>query len=175
MKIYGVTGMPLAGKTTVADIIAVRGFQKIDMGDVVRKEMSDRNISAGETGKFVNQQREKRGRSAIAKLTVPYIERTDSDVVITGMRGLSEKKHFEKDLGTEIEMIAVWTSPKKRKERREKRMREEDRKGQDFHSRDLRELENGVGKLMALSDHVIVNEDISIEKLEEKVDQLLEA
>ena len=171
---YGVTGMPLAGKTTVAGLLEKEGFEVVDMGDVVRKEMNKREVPTQETGKWVNKQRKEKGMDAIAQLTAPYIEEKDtSDIVITGMRGLSEKRRFEDELEDSIEMIAVWSSPETRRKRREERMREEDREGDEFEQRDHRDLENGVGRLMALSDHMIINEGLSIEELEEKVNQIV--
>lgn len=172
--IYGVTGMPLAGKTTVAEIIQSKGFELVDMGDIVRKEMEKRDIPAGKTGDFVNQQREEHGMDAIAKLTVPYLEEIESsDIVITGMRSLEEKDLFEEELGDKVEIIAVWASPGTRKKRKQERMREEDIQGDNFYERDKRELENGVGDLMALSKNIILNEKISVEKLEEEVNNLV--
>jgi dephospho-CoA kinase len=171
---YGVTGMPLAGKTTVAGLLEKEGFEVVDMGDVVRKEMNKREVPTQETGKWVNKQRKEKGVDAIAQLTAPYIEEKDtSDIVITGMRGLAEKRRFEDELEDSIEMIAVWASPETRRKRREERMREEDREGDEFEQRDHRDLENGVGRLMALSDHMIINEGLSIEELEEKVNQIV--
>lgn len=171
---YGVTGMPLAGKTTVAGLLEKEGFEVVDMGDVVRKEMNKREVPTEETGRWVNKQRKEKGMDAIAQLTAPYIEEKDtSDIVITGMRGLAEKRRFEDELEDSIEMIAVWASPETRRKRREERMREEDREGDEFEQRDHRDLENGVGRLMALSDHMIINEGLSIEELEEKVNQIV--
>jgi len=71
-------------------------------------------------------------------------------------------------------MIAVWASPETRRKRREERMRKEDREGDEFEQRDQRELENGVGRLMALSNHMIINEGLSMEELEEEVNQIVE-
>lgn len=172
--IYGVTGMPLAGKTTVAGLIEEKGFEVVDMGDVVRKEMEERDVSVEKTGEWVNKQREEKGMDAIAQLTAPYIEERDNeDIVITGMRGLEERKRFEDELGQNVEMIAVWASPETRRKRREERMRDEDREGEEFEQRDHRELENGVGRLMALSQYMIINEGLSIEELEGKVNQIV--
>jgi len=171
-KIYGVTGMPLSGKTTVAEIMKENGFELLDMGEVVRKEMDKRNIESGKEGEFVNKQREEKGVDAIAQLSIPYLEKKlekNDKTVITGMRGWSEKKRFEEETGKKIEVVAVWASRETRKERREERMREEDRKGQGFHERDLREIKNGVGKLMALSDKMIINNEKEIEELRETV------
>lgn len=171
-QIYGVTGMPLAGKTTVAEILEKEGFTVLDMGDVVRIEMEKRNIGTENTGEFVNSIREEHGMAGIAHLSIPYLEEILDEkekIVITGMRGWSEKKKFEEETGEELEIIAVWTSREERKTRREERMREEDRVGDKFHERDIREIENGVGKLMALSDHIVKNNDCSMKELEEKV------
>ncbi|MFB6245041.1 MAG: AAA family ATPase, partial [Candidatus Nanohaloarchaea archaeon] len=155
-EVYGVTGMPLSGKTTVADMLEEEGFEPVDMGDVVREKMREQGYEVGsEEGEFVEHQREKHGMDAIARLTVPYVEealeRSDK-VVITGMRGWKEKERFEEELGEDLEVVAVWASRETRKKRREERQRKEDVEGQGFHERDLREIQNGVGKLMALSD-----------------------
>ncbi|WEL19825.1 AAA family ATPase [Candidatus Nanohalococcus occultus] len=173
-EIYGITGMPLAGKTTVARMMKKKGFEVLDMGDVVRKERDKRDIPAADTGEFVNNQREEKGMDAIAQLSVPYLEQKaeSGKVIITGMRGWNEKERFEEELGEQIEIIAVWTSREERRKRREKRQRKEDVEGDGFHERDLREIENGVGKLMALSDHLIKNDELTMEELREKVDEI---
>lgn len=166
--------MPLAGKTTVAGLLEDKGFEVVDMGDVVRKEMEKKEVPIQNTGKWVNRQRKEKGMDAIAELTEPYIEEKDTDkIVITGMRGPSERRRFEDELEQNLEMIAVWASPETRRKRREERMREEDREGDEFKQRDQRELENGVGRLMALSQHMIINEDLSIEKLEKEVNKIV--
>jgi len=177
-EVYGVTGMPLSGKTTVANYMKDEGFSVLDMGDVVRIEMEKRNIGTEDTGEWVNEMREEHGMDAIARLSVPYLEEIKEEnnkIVITGMRSWDEKKTFEKNTESEIDVIAVWTSRETRKERREERMREEDVKGDGFHERDLREINNGVGKLMALSDFMIKNQGISEEQLKNKVENLIES
>ncbi|MFB6181245.1 MAG: AAA family ATPase [Candidatus Nanohalobium sp.] len=176
-EIYGVTGMPLAGKTTVAEMLEEEGFTVLDMGDVVRIEMDKRGKEADETGSFVNGLREEHGMDAIAQLSVPYLEEIIEEkerIVITGMRGWDEKERFEEETGEEIEVISVWASREERKKRREERQREEDVEGDEFHERDLREIEQGVGKLMALSDHMIKNDTITEEELREKALEIAE-
>lgn len=172
-EIYGVTGMPLSGKTSVAEIMERHGYTKVDMGDVVRDEMEKRDIDVSETGTFVNRMREENGMDAIAGLTIPYLEDLDSEkIVITGMRGWSEKQRFEEEMDSGIRVIAVWSGRKTRRERMEERKREEDIQGQEFHERDLREIENGVGKLLALSDEIVVN-DGSLQELETEVESVI--
>jgi len=177
-QIYGVTGMPLSGKTTVAAFMEDNGFAALDMGDVVRIEMEKRNIGTEDTGDWVNEMRNEHGMDAIAQLSIPYLEEVmeeNENIVITGMRSWDEKNTFEDKTGQSINIIGVWTSKEIRKERRQERMREEDIKGDDFHERDLREIENGVGKLMALSDFMIKNQGISEEQLKNKVESLIES
>ncbi|QGA80225.1 dephospho-CoA kinase [Candidatus Nanohalobium constans] len=169
--------MPLSGKTTVAEMLEDEGFAVLDMGEVVRIEMKEREIPTEQTGEFVNKMRELHGMDAIAQLSVPYLEEILEEkdkVVITGMRSWNEKQRFEEETGEEIDIIAVWTSRETRKERRKERQREEDQVGDEFHERDLREIENGVGKLMALSDKMIKNENINMSKLEEKVNDIVD-
>lgn len=175
-EIYGVTGMPLSGKTTVAEIMEKNGFAVLDMGEVVRIEMDKRGIEPGNEGPFVNEMREEHGMDAIAQLSVPYMDEIVDEkdrVVITGMRGWTEKKRFEDEIGENIDIIGVWASRETRRERREDRQREEDRKGDGFHERDLREIENGVGKMLALSDHLIENNNITMEELKQEVNKIV--
>ncbi len=175
-KIYGVTGMPLSGKTTVAEMMEELDYTLLDMGEVVRIEMEKRGIPPGNEGEFVNEMREEHGMDAIAQLSIPYLEEMIDErdkIVITGMRGWSEKERFEKETGENLEIIAVWASRETRKDRREERKREEDMKGQSFQDRDLREIDNGVSKLLALSDHMIKNDQTTMEELRNDVEGLI--
>lgn len=175
-EIYGVTGMPLSGKTTVAEAMEEEGFAVLDMGDVVRIEMEKRGLSVDQTGEFVNSMRDEHGMGAIAQLSAPYLREILDErekVVITGMRGWSEKEMFESETGEEIDVVAVWASREERRKRKEERQREEDVEGQEFHERDLREIENGVGKLMALGDHMVKNSERNLESLKREVKNIV--
>lgn len=175
-EIYGVTGMPLSGKTTVAEMMEDLGYTVLDMGDIVRIEMDKRGVPAGNEGEFVNDMRDEHGMDAIARLSMPYLEEMieeEEKIVVTGMRSWEEKKRFEDETGSELEIVAVWASRDTREQRREERNREEDVRGQSFHERDLREIENGVGKLMALSDHLIENDNVSLDQLKKDVEELV--
>ncbi len=175
-EIYGVTGMPLSGKTTVAEILGDEGYTVLDMGDVVRIEMEKRGIDAEKTGEFVNGLREEKGMDAIAHLSMPYLGEISDErdsIAITGMRSWEEKEKFEDETGEDIEVIAVWASRKTRIERKKERSREEDVKGDEFHERDIRDIENGVAKLMALSDYMVKNDGREIDELEEEVRKIV--
>jgi len=125
-EIYGITGMPLAGKTLLAEILEEKGFSVLDMGDVVRIEMEKRKIDVENTGEFVNSMRDEHGMDAIAKLSTPYLEEIVDErekIVITGMRSWDEKERFEEETDNEIEIIALWT-PRQERKRRKKSARE---------------------------------------------------
>lgn len=177
-EIYGVTGMPLSGKTTVAEAMKDQGFTVLDMGEVVRIEMEKRGLEAEQTGEFVNDMRDEHGMDAIAQLSIPYLEEMVDEkdrIVVTGMRGWSEKRKFEEETEEDLEVVAVWASRETRRERMEERGREEDLNSEEFHERDEREIGNGIGKLMALSDHLIKNQGKSLDELEEEVKNLFES
>ena len=168
--------MPLSGKTTLAELMENKGYTVLDMGDVVRIEMEKRGIAAKNTGEFVNSMRDEHGMDAIAQLSLPYLNEILGEkekVVITGMRGWSEKERFESETGKQIQVIGIWASPETRKNRREERQRDEDIEGDSFRERDLREIDNGVGKLFALADHLIQNEDKNLEGLERSLEKLI--
>ncbi len=175
-EIYGIAGLPLSGKTTVADKMQEEGFRKIDMGDVVREEMDKRGIPAKETGDFVSALREENGMEAIAELTLPYVEeaiQNKQKIVISGMRGWMEKECFEANLSEELNIIAVWASREERKKREEDRAREEDRVS-SIQDRDEREIKHGAAKLITLSDNLIVNENISLNEFENRIENTLQ-
>lgn len=175
-QIFGITGLPLSGKTTVADKMVESDFEKVDMGDVVREEMKKRDIPVEETGEFVSTLRKQNGMNAIAQLTLPYVKEaieSNDKVVIGGMRGWGEKKCFENNLDHEIEVIAVWASRDTRLKRKESRARDEDQVS-NLKERDKREMDQGVSKMMALADHMIVNEYSQLESFEEEIENTLQ-
>jgi dephospho-CoA kinase len=175
-QLFGVCGLPLSGKTTVADKLKEEGFHKVDMGDVVREEMKQRGMPAEETGEFVSALRDENGMDAIAQLTLPYVEEALQDnekVVISGMRGWMEKECFEDNLSEELEIIGVWASRETRRSRERERGREED-KVSEIKERDEREIGHGAAKLIALADRLIVNEYSELESFEQEIQNTLQ-
>jgi len=146
-----ITGMPLAGKTLAASFAKEKGFHVISMGDKVRE------ISKGEASKFIFEIRERKGRDVIARMCEEEIRKVNKDVVIEGIRNMEEIEYFKK-LG-DVKIIAIHASPKTRFKRGINRGREDDPKNfDDFKKRDERELNLGIGNVIALADYVVVNE-----------------
>mgnify|MGYP000020465455 CR=1 FL=1 len=174
-KVVGIAGMPGAGKTLAASIAKQMNFEVIVMGDVVREEAKRRGLmpTPENLGRLMLQMRKEEGRAVIAKRCIPKIKEAKSDfVIIDGIRSLHEVEEFRKFFPN-FTILAIHSSPKTRFERLFKRKRSDDpEKWATFLERDMRELEVGLGHVIALADHLIVNEGPKIE-FENKVREFL--
>ena len=61
------TGMPGAGKSTIADGLKLKGYENVNMGNAVREEAKKRNLepSRSNLGKLMLELREKNGKCTI--------------------------------------------------------------------------------------------------------------
>ena len=159
LKVYIITGMPGAGKEELVQIAMSKGYDVIRMGDVVRSEAEKRNIQTNDRGigGFANEERQKFGMGIWAARCIPFLK--GKDTVIDGSRGLEELSIFKKELGEDLRLLAIHTSPGKRFIRLQKRARADaPRTYDDFLERDDRELGWGLGSLIALADIMLINE-----------------
>jgi len=161
------TGMPGAGKTTIAESLRSKGFDKITMGDAVRAEAARRKIEpTGENlGKLMLELREKNGSGAVAELIKNDILNSKSDVVLVdGLRSLAEVDVLKK-IGT-VKVLAIHASGDTRfgfLTRRDRSDAPSDRN--DFAKRDSREIGVGMSESIALADETISNNNLTIEQL----------
>ena len=105
------TGMPGAGKSTIADGLKSKGFEKIIMGDAVRAEAARRKLEpTGENlGKLMLELREKNGQGAVAELIKDQIANSKSNVIIIdGVRSIAEVEVLKK-FGT-VKILAIHAS-----------------------------------------------------------------
>jgi len=174
--VVGLAGMPGAGKSVVVNVAVKKGYGVVVMGDVVREEAAKRRLepTPENLGKIMLELREKEGNNVIAKRCVSKIEKAkEQKVIVDGVRSLSEveefKKHFPK-----FTLIAVHASPETRFKRLYHRGRSDDPKNFEvFHERDMRELSVGLGKAIAMAEHIIINEE-KLETVKEKIREVLE-
>ncbi len=163
-----VTGMPGAGKSTAAHALKYLGYTLINMGDVVRAEASRRRIPPDDksTGALMLELRKVHGSGAVAELCLQRIEDSGSNLfVIDGVRSMDEVGVFRSR--GDVFLLGIHASPAKRFEYLRSRGREDSPlTWNDFCERDQRELTVGVGGSIALSDEVISNTRLSIEKLQ---------
>ena len=161
------TGMPGAGKSTIADGLKAKGFEKITMGDAVRTEAARRKIepTGANLGKLMLELREKNGQGAVAELIKDQIANSKSGVVLVdGVRSIAEVDVLKK-FGT-VKILAIHASGDTRFKFLSNRGRSDapaDR--QDFAQRDSREMGVGMSDSIALADETISNNTLTISQL----------
>lgn len=160
-----VTGMPGAGKTVIARYIAEGlGAKLYSMGEVVRRIAKEAGIGldARSMMEFAKDLRKIHGGSVIARLVADELSRDENMlVVIDGVRSLDEIAEFRKY--GEVILVGVHASPRQRFIRLKSRKRPDDPKTwEEFTERDMKELELGIGNVIALADIMVVNEDNSL-------------
>ena len=200
MNVIGVSGLPGSGKNMVSKIAEKRSMIVINMGDLVRQEAKKRNE---ETGKVAVDLRKEQGEYVLAKLTIQKIknlsnlaknseDKTNKDskhktsadsednsdknngfYIIEGIRSPFEVELFRNNFDN-FKLISIFSSPKTRFDRLKNRKRDDDfQKYDDFLKRDQRELDFGIGNVIASSDFTIINEG-SLEDYETQINNLFE-
>lgn len=167
--------MPGSGKGVFRRTVLKLGYPVVTMGDEVREEVKRRNLqpTPENLGKTMLNLRELDGPAAIAKRCVPKVEKaTERLVVIDGIRSLLEVEEFKKHFPNFV-LVAIHTNPKTRYKRLYCRKRSDDPTDwETFMERDMRELGIGMGAVISIADHVIVNEG-TLAELKDKIRQVL--
>jgi len=161
------TGMPGAGKSTIAEGLKSRGLEIINMGDAVRAEAKKRNLepSGKNLGKLMLELREENGPGAVAKLIEPLILKSSSRIiVIDGIRSKAELEILRK-IG-KVKLLSVNASADTRFKFLQARGRTDDPKTKNvFEERDKRELSVGLTASIAHADESISNNNQTKEEL----------
>jgi len=169
--------MPGAGKSTIADGLKPKGYDIINMGNIVREEAKKRNLEATREnlGKLMLELREKNGPGAIAELVKPQIESSISDVIlIDGVRSNDEIQVLRK-FGT-VKLLAIHASTDTRFDFLQKRGRTDDPQTiEHFEERDNRELGVGISNSIALSDYAISNVGLTKDELIESTYKIIQS
>jgi len=171
------TGMPGAGKSTIADGLKSKGYEIINMGNAVREEAKKRNLEStrDNLGKLMLELREKNGPGAIAELVKPQIESSTLNVIlIDGVRSNDEIEVLKK-FGT-VKLLAIHASTDTRFDFLQKRGRSDDPQTKEhFEERDNRELGVGISNSIALSDYAISNIGLTKEELIEQTFKIIQS
>ena len=158
--VFGVAGMPGAGKGTVREIFQKMGYTVVVMGDEVREESKRRKVkpTPENLGMIMLKLREEEGPAAVARRCIPKMEEVKEKVVVEGIRSLHEVDEFKKHFPN-FTLIAIHASPETRFRRLFQRKRSDDpKRWETFREWDLRELSVGIGAAIATADQAIVNE-----------------
>jgi dephospho-CoA kinase len=171
------TGMPGAGKSTIAQGLKSKGLQVINMGDAVRTEAKKRNLepTGQNLGKLMLELREKNGQGAVAKLIKPLILQSHSNViVIDGIRSNAELEILQK-IG-KVRLLSVLASSDTRFKFLKTRGRIDDPKTKNvFDERDKRELSVGISSSIASADESVSNNNLTKEELIEAVYKIIKS
>ena len=161
------TGMPGAGKSTIAAGLQKRGFESINMGDAVRAEANRRNLepTGQNLGKLMLELREKNGQGAVAELIKDQITNSKSDVVvIDGVRSNAEIEVLKK-IGT-VKLLSIHASTDTRYGFLSTRKRSDDPQDRSsFNERENREIGVGISTSIALADESISNNNLTVDQL----------
>ncbi|MBN4046201.1 AAA family ATPase [Nitrosarchaeum koreense] len=161
------TGMPGAGKSTIAEGLESKGYDIVNMGNAVRAEAKKRNLESTREnlGKLMLELREQNGPGAIAELIKSEIESSSSNVILVdGIRSNDEIQVLKK-FGN-VKLLAIHASTGTRFDFLQKRGRSDDPKTQEhFEERDNRELGVGISNSIALSDYAISNIGLTKDEL----------
>lgn len=176
MRLICVTGMPGSGKEEFAKVAEENGIKVIRMGDVVRAEAEKKALEFSDenVGGLANYERLNQGYGIWAERTLPLL--TGDVVIVEGIRCPEEIEVFKKKTKqTELEIVAIHSSPATRWKRLTRRARKDDVISEDeFGKRDHRELRWGICSVIAVADHMIVNES-TLEDMRTKSLEFLKA
>ena len=143
-------------------------------GDIIREEAKRRKLqlTRRNLGRLMLTLRKEEGMAAVAKRLVPILKpRKERCVVYEGARNIEEIDELGKNY--QMVTVAIHASPQTRFRRLLRRKRSDrPRNWHYFLERDERELKVGVGKVIALADRMIENED-SKEDLKRRMKRLL--
>jgi dephospho-CoA kinase len=170
--IVALTGMPGAGKTTVANYLAQKGIPLLIMGDVVREAAQNEGLepTSHNLSKLMVRLREKNGPEAIAHLIAKKIKTMKKKdkgfdvVIVDGIRSMAEIQVL-KGVGN-IKLLAIHGSIITRYSHIRERARSDVPSDiGEFDKRDKVEMGVGISDAIALADETISNNDISIPEL----------
>ena len=164
-----ITGMPGAGKTTVANMLKKNHFKIITMGDVIREEATRQGLEQDDVnlGKLMLELRQDLGLGAIAHLIVQNLAKDHSKLIaIDGLRSMQEVEVL-RNHGV-VKILGIHTS----KDSRFRYLMGRGRKDapnneEEFLYRDKRELDLGLGEVISYSDSILTN-DMTLKELQEK-------
>jgi dephospho-CoA kinase len=170
--IIGLTGMPGAGKTTVANYLSQKGIPLLIMGDVVREVAENDGLepTSDNLAKLMLRLRKRNGPEAVAHLIINKIklmkkeDKELSVVIVDGIRSMAEVRVLRR-VGS-VKLLAIHGSTLTRYTHvRERGRFDVPSNVGEFDNRDKIEMEVGISNAIALADETISNNDISISEL----------
>jgi dephospho-CoA kinase len=171
------TGMPGAGKSTVASFLKEKGFATVTMGDAVREEARRRGLEPTDAnlGELMLKLRQDLGQGAVAHLVLQKLERdgNSGNVVIDGIRSIPEVEVLKK-VG-HVKLLAIHASQDTRfKHLMDRGRSDAPASNEEFAGRDKRELSVGISEAIAMADETISNNDLTLDELRQRAYDIVE-
>ena len=170
--IIGLTGMPGAGKTTVANYLSQKGIPLLIMGDIVREVAENDGLepTSDNLAKLMLRLRKRNGPEAVAHLIgnkIKLMKKKDKQlcvVIVDGIRSMAEVRVLRR-IGS-VKLLAIHGSTLTRYTHVRERGRSDVPSNiGEFDKRDKIEMDVGISNAIALADETISNNDISISEL----------
>jgi len=159
MNIIVTTGMPGTGKEEFLSVASSLGMRFVRMGDVVRDAHAERGGDLS-VGAFANQERERNGPAIWGLACMERalaIANGSNMVILDGCRSLAEIEVMREH--GNVTIVNIQSPSDSRYARLRARGREDAPNGIDeFDERDRRELSWGLGKVIAVADHILLND-----------------
>jgi len=178
MRLLAFTGMPFSGKSEAVKIAKEMDIPVIRMGDMIWEEVKNRKLELSDknVGTIASRMREENGKDIWARKTLEKIKSVENMnfIVIDGIRNVEEIDLFKRHLVGDFVVVAIEATDKTRQKRALTRDRKDDSKDlQKIKERDKRELDWGLGRVIASADIVVLNEG-SVEDFQKKIREILE-
>ncbi len=151
------TGLPGAGKGTLAEVAKELGIPVLVMGDVIREEVRAQKLEpTPENMRRISKElREKEGMDVVARRMLNKLENvTSCAVLIDGVRSMCEVNVFKKV--AKVIIIKIDAPFEVRLERIKKRGRSDD-KPEDLKKREQMELAFGMKEVMEKANYTLEN------------------
>ena len=174
--VVGLAGMPGAGKSVFVRVAIARSYGILVMGDIVREEVRNRGLEPNpeNLGNVMLELRQEEGPAVISERCMLKIKQArEEKIVIDGIRSLEEVEEFRRHF-SHFALVAIQASPETRFKRLYNRRRSDDPESlATFNQRDMRELNVGLGKAIAMAEYMILNER-GLGAVKERAKEILE-
>lgn len=178
IKIVAIVGLSGAGKSSVVDYIAEKGYPKVYFGGVLYAAMNEAGVEITPESQqiFREEIREKEGKDFVVKRIInqihDLIDAGQHRIVADGLYSWTEYKIMKREFPGEFSVVAV-VAPKHLRHHRLANRPERPFTDTEANERDWSEIENlEKGGPIAIADHFIIN-DSGMDHLHQQVDDTL--
>ncbi len=178
IKIVAIVGLSGAGKSSVVDYIAEKGYPKVYFGGVLYAAMDKAGVEITPESQqiFREEIREKEGKDFVVKRIISQIhdliDAGQHRIVADGLYSWTEYKIMKREFPGEFSVVAV-VAPKHLRHHRLANRPERPFTDTEANERDWSEIENlEKGGPIAIADHFIINNG-SMDHLHQQVDDIL--